>query len=64
MDGAIAWQLIERHADDWSEIGAMMEAWLKANVEAEREDCIEDVRTVGGSFSVQCEDLMRARWAK
>jgi len=31
MDGAIAWHLIERHANDWNEIGAMMNAWLRAN---------------------------------
>ena len=31
MDGAIAWHLIERHADNWQEVGAMMAAWLRAN---------------------------------
>lgn len=39
MDGVTAWHLIERHADDWHEIGAMMDAWLRANVLAEREAC-------------------------
>lgn len=28
---------------------------------AEREACIEDVRTVGGRFAVECEALIRAR---
>ena len=31
MDGAIAWHLIDRHADNWNEAGAMMDAWLRAN---------------------------------
>ena len=31
MDGAIAWHLIERHADGWGDVGAMMNAWLRAN---------------------------------
>ncbi len=31
VDGAIAWHLIDRHADNWEETGAMMDAWLRAN---------------------------------
>ena len=31
MDGAIAHHLIERHANNWHEIGVMMRAWLRAN---------------------------------
>jgi len=31
MDGAIAFHLIERHADGWHQIGEMMNAWLEAN---------------------------------
>lgn len=31
MDGAVAWHLIERQADDWADIGRMMQAWLEAN---------------------------------
>lgn len=31
MDGATAWHLIERHADGWSDVGEMMNAWLRAN---------------------------------
>lgn len=31
MDGAVAFHLIERHADNWQEIGQMMDAWLRAN---------------------------------
>ena len=31
MDGAIAWHLIERHADNWADIGKMMGEWLAAN---------------------------------
>ena len=32
LDGATAWHLIERHADNWQEVGAMMDAWLRAHV--------------------------------
>lgn len=31
MDGAVAWHLIERHADNWSDVRLMMDEWLKAN---------------------------------
>jgi hypothetical protein len=31
MDGAIAFHLIERHADGWDDVGLMMNAWLEAN---------------------------------
>jgi hypothetical protein len=31
MDGAIAFHLIERHADNWSDARKMMEEWLSAN---------------------------------
>lgn len=31
MDGAIAWHLMERHADNWSDVGKMMGEWLEAN---------------------------------
>lgn len=31
MDGAIAWHLIERHAENWADVGLMMDAWLEAN---------------------------------
>ena len=34
MDGAIAFQLIERHADNWADIGRMMDEWLAANTPA------------------------------
>ena len=31
MDGATAFLLIERHADDWDDTREMMNAWLRAN---------------------------------
>lgn len=34
MDGVIAYHLIERHADSWPDVGAMMNAWLAANIPA------------------------------
>lgn len=31
MDGVTAWILINRHADNWADIGMMMDEWLAAN---------------------------------
>lgn len=31
MSGAVAWHLIERHAEGWAQVGDMMEEWLQAN---------------------------------
>lgn len=31
MDGAIAYHLIDRHAEHWHDVGTMMNAWLDAN---------------------------------
>jgi len=31
MSGSVAFHLIDRHADGWGDISAMMEAWLRAN---------------------------------
>lgn len=33
MDGATAYHLIERHAENWADINLMMGAWLAANRE-------------------------------
>ena len=38
MDGAIAFHLIERHANNWHEIGVMMRAWLRANSVADKDN--------------------------
>lgn len=34
MDGAVAFHLIDRHAEGWDDIRAAMEAWLHANCTA------------------------------
>ena len=34
MDGSTAWHLIDRHADNWADVGKMMDEWLKANSES------------------------------
>jgi hypothetical protein len=34
MDGTTAWHLIDRHADNWADIGKMMGEWLAANQNA------------------------------
>lgn len=41
MDGATAFLNIERHADDWHEINALMEAWRRAAVAAAVRRCAE-----------------------
>jgi len=38
MEGSIAFHLIERHADDWEDVGKMMRAWLRANAKK----CVEE----------------------
>lgn len=35
LDGAVAYHLIDRYADDWADIGNMMEAWAKARAAQE-----------------------------
>lgn len=37
MDGATAFHLIERHADNWSDAGKMMHEWLNANIPQPKE---------------------------
>jgi hypothetical protein len=31
LDGDIAWHFIERQAENWNQVGEMMNEWLKAN---------------------------------
>ena len=31
QSGAVAWHLIDRHANNWGEVGEMMEQWRAAN---------------------------------
>ena len=55
MDGAIAYHLIDRHADNWSDSGLMMEAWRTAHtpprahpqVEAVTDHCADLDRCAG-----------------
>lgn len=44
MDGAIAWHLIERHADNWADIGKMMDEWLAANQSAPQAQSLDELR--------------------
>jgi hypothetical protein len=32
LDGAVAWHLIERHADNWADVAKMMDEWLAAKL--------------------------------
>lgn len=55
----------ERNAKCESEFcGKCYHQGFEEGVAAERELCIEDARTVGGSFAIECEDLIRARGDK
>lgn len=36
LDPAVAFHLIERHAENWNDAGAMMQAYLDAHIEADR----------------------------
>jgi len=36
LDGAVAWHLIERHADNWADVGKMMDEYVAAKL-AKRE---------------------------
>jgi hypothetical protein len=53
MDGAIAFHLIERHADNWSDARKMMEEWLSANTSPPQRTWVgltdEEVRQMCGS---------------
>jgi hypothetical protein len=37
IDGATAWHLIERHADNWGEVGQMMDAFVRAKTKPSSE---------------------------
>lgn len=47
MDGAIAWHLIERHADNWADVGLMMGEWLAANRSATPTAAGDEAKTTG-----------------
>jgi hypothetical protein len=69
MDGATAWHLIDRHADSWNEIGELMNAWLRANVLVDREECAKicdehvmmATNTDGSEWSASCAESIRMR---
>lgn len=58
LDGASAFHLIERHADNWQEAGRMMEAWFAARQATSKglelakvvevaADALDELRTLG-----------------
>ena len=48
MDGACAWHLIDRHADDWNHVARLMNAWLEAN----REGLVAELKALRGQKPV------------
>lgn len=58
-------QMAEQCDFDWSLIGIdALETFANLVAARERDDCIEDVRCVGGDFSIAAEATIRARWAQ
>jgi len=52
MDGSIAWHLIERHAENWNQVGEMMNEWLGENqkewvglTDEEIQECLQGLPT-------------------
>jgi len=52
LDGAIAWHLIERQAENWNQVGEMMNEWLKANTPTK-----EWVRLTDEEILTKCESV-------
>ena len=50
MDGATAWHLIDRHAEDWSDVGEKMAAWYLANSLPEIAEAVSDEREICASL--------------
>jgi len=59
MDGAIAFQLIERHADGWGEIGEMMNAWLRTNIALSLDEAADE-EPINGNELAQIRVRMKA----
>jgi len=59
MDGATAFHLIERHANDWNEAGEMMNAWLRSNV-AQALDDVADEEPINGNELAKVRVMMAA----
>lgn len=48
LDGAVAYHLIDRHGEDWADIGRKMEAWGKARYASPIADHMEQARGMVG----------------
>jgi hypothetical protein len=48
LDGAVAWHLIERHADSWADVGKMMDEFIAARIDAARKQDIVSASTAAG----------------
>ena len=54
VDSAVAWHLIERHADNWADVGKMMDEFVAAHVRIEREACAKLCDDMGNKQTNQC----------
>ena len=41
LEGVLAWHLIERHADNWKEIGEMMQLYINAKRAQAIDECLQ-----------------------
>ena len=57
MDGACAWHLIDRYAEDWHHVARLMNAWLEAN----REELIAELKALREQDPVSPDLLESAR---
>jgi hypothetical protein len=63
LDGAIAWHLIERQAENWNQVGEMMNEWLKANTPTKEWVGLTD-QDMNDPKTHNLDFILGARWAE
>lgn len=63
LGGGEALVLIHRYADDWNDAHEMMEAWKRAHVKAEREQCAQLCESEDQEYEIgrYCAEAIRLR---
>jgi len=64
LDGAIAWHFIERQAENWTQVGEMMNEWLKANTPTKEWVGLSDEDDIDWEEGDSLRDLFKAIEAK
>jgi hypothetical protein len=62
MDGADAFLMIERHANNWAETRELMEAWKRAHVAVAVKRCAEIANKEPWAHSFQVRDRIEAEF--